>query len=248
MDVTGGSLIVVLAAGGLAGLVRGFSGFGASLTFVPIAGRHIPPADAIVLISLVDAFVALALVPGAARLAQHRKVIALAAGAAIAIPVGAYLLSRLDVLTVRWVLCALVALSVVVLASGWRYRREPPPPAAVGIGAIAGFMGGIGGLFGPAVMVFLMSSDAAARVVRANIIVFLAWMIVVASVAYVYFGLFRVELVWQALMLAPAFGVGVLVGVYGFGRARAAHYRSVVYTLIGLAAVTGLPILDDYLR
>lgn len=241
-------LLLVLAAGFLAGVVRGFSGFGTSLMFVPLAGRVIPPAEAVVMIALVDSLTALALLPRAVRVAEHGKVFTLAIGAAIGIPFGAYALATLDTTLLRWILSVLVAMSILVLATGWRYRRTPTRPAAIGIGALAGVMGGIGGLFGPAVMLFMMGSNAPSRILRANIIVFLGWVMLAAGVAFLYLGLLRWDLVLRSAVLLPVFGLGVLIGAKGFGHASEKHYQIVAYVVIGIAAVLGLPVLDQVLH
>ena len=47
----------VTAAAALAGLVRGFSGFGAAMVFVPIAGALYSPEQAVVLLFLTDTVV-----------------------------------------------------------------------------------------------------------------------------------------------------------------------------------------------
>lgn len=241
-------MLLVLAAGFFAGLVRGFGGFGATLTFVPIVSGVIPPAEAIVMISLVDSATGLLLVPGAAKLAQHRRILTMALAASLTVPLGAWMLATLETTLIRWILCLLILLSVLALASGWRYRRTPGFGATVGIGGLSGFMGGIGGFFGPAAMVFLMGSDGPAAQHRANAIMFIAWMLIAAAISYVALGLFRLEQVWQALPLAPAFALGVWIGGRGFRQASDRQYQSLVYGIIALAAICGLPILDPYLR
>ena len=248
MPVLSPELMLVLSFALLAGVVRGFSGFGASLIFVPLSSGIITPAEAVVLIALVDAAALVVLVPSAAREAEHRRVLLLVVGASLTVPLGAWLLSTLDVTFLRWVLCTLVMVSVVVLASGWRYRREPSAYVAAGIGGLSGFMGGLAGLFGPPIAVFMLGADTAAGTMRANLIMFFFWMLLTAGAAFFYFGLLRADLFWQALILAPGFGLGVLIGARLFGKATQDQYTWFAYILIAIAAVLGVPVLDGYIR
>ena len=57
-----GWMVFTIAA---AGVVRGFTGFGTALIFVPVAGQFLPPADVILLITLTGVGSTVALLPRA---------------------------------------------------------------------------------------------------------------------------------------------------------------------------------------
>lgn len=241
-------LPAILIAGFLAGVVRGFAGFGAALVFVPLAAIYIAPADAVVLIAVVDGVLALTLLPEAYRTGIRKLVLPLLIGAAVTLPAGAMMLSVLEPTLLRWVLCGLVLASVAVFVSGWRYRGELTPGMGIAAGTVAGFMGGIAGFIGPAVMIFLASAEIPARRLRGTIILFIAGILVVGGVTFALMDLIPVSLGPRVLTLAPAVGLGMFLGTRLFNQASERQFRNAAYLLITLATVLGLPVLDGWLH
>ena len=241
-------VVPILIAGFLAGMVRGFAGFGAALLFVPIASVFIDPPKAVVLIAAVDGVLALALLPDAFRTGVRSLVLPLLIGATLTLPMGAYLLSELDAYLVRWAVCSLVLISVLCIASGWRYRGPPTQRLAVGAGLASGFMGGLAALIGPSVMVFLMHSDMPAKQLRGTVVLFLAVLLVVGAVVFVALGLVPSTLGPLALTMAPAYGVGLLIGMKFFQSASEQMFKNVAYLIIVIGAVAGLPLFDSPTR
>src|SRR5262245_1134347 len=91
-----GEILCLLVAAALAGLARGFSGFGAALIFMPLASTAIGPRMAAPLLLVVDAVMALGLIPDAWRQADKRAVGIMALGAMVGIPLGTLALSLID--------------------------------------------------------------------------------------------------------------------------------------------------------
>ena len=93
---------------------------------------------------------------------------------------------------------------VVVLSTGWRYHGKPMLIVTLLVGAAAGLMGGAVQIFGPPVVLFWLSSMAAAAVVRANFVVFFAIMAAALIGTYLWFGLLTAEVIALAAFVAPA--------------------------------------------
>ena len=70
-------LIWLVLAISAAGLVRGFTGFGTALIFVPVAGQFLPPADVILLMACTGIVSTMAILPKAWGTADRREVGAL---------------------------------------------------------------------------------------------------------------------------------------------------------------------------
>ena len=70
-------LIWMVLAICMAGLVRGFTGFGTALIFVPIAGQFLPPADVVLLMACTGIVSTMAILPRAWGTADRREVGAL---------------------------------------------------------------------------------------------------------------------------------------------------------------------------
>src|SRR5690242_1521846 len=101
-DLSTPRLAFLLASAFVAATARGFSGFGAALIFLPLAATVVDPKIASPLLLITDAVLALGFIPHAWRTADKREVGLMGLGAAFGIPLGAYLLVRLDPVPVRW--------------------------------------------------------------------------------------------------------------------------------------------------
>ena len=64
-------------------------------------------------------------------------------GATALLPVGVWLLTRLDPLLMRWIIALLILGAVALLASGWRYHGQPGTGFSLGVGGLSGLAGGM---------------------------------------------------------------------------------------------------------
>ena len=132
-DYSSASLAFILVTAFVAGLARGFSGFGSALIFIPIASSSIGAKLASPLLLVIDFVAAAPLIPNGWRHADRRDVGTMLLGSVIGVPIGAWALTRMDALTVRWMIVALIVPMLALLMSGWRYRGTPTM-AVFGIG------------------------------------------------------------------------------------------------------------------
>ena len=127
-----------LAIAVLAGVVRGFSGFGSALIYIPlVAAVYSPPVAAVTLL-LIDSFGA---APFSVRSFAHcswREILPIYIAAAIAIPFGTMSLLILDPTFLRWCIAVVILLLLSVLVSGWRYHGRPRLPLTAAIGLFSG--------------------------------------------------------------------------------------------------------------
>lgn len=233
---------VVLGAAALAGLVRGFSGFGGAMMFMPVAGLLYEPKLAAVWLFVADDIAALTMLPAALRRCQWREVLPLAAGAVLAVPAGVALLVLVDATLMRWAICLLILLAVGIMLSGWRYHRRLGLPATLGTGALAGLTGGAAALPGPPVVLLWLGGQGGAATVRANLIVFFGFTAVSAGFSYWAGGLFTAESLFGSLPLVPAYLLLLRVGSRLFARASEAQFRLAALGLCAVAALAGLPL------
>ena len=243
------SLLVFLSAIlFIAGCVRGFAGFGAGMIFMPVAASVVLPATAAATFLFIDGIVALPLVVQAVRRCDWSTVIPAAAGAIVVVHFGAWLLANTDVLLLRWIIFAIVTALLLLLVSGWRYRKKPTAAVSFGVGSVSGFLGGISQVSAPPVVAFWLSSASEPAIVRANLIVFFALASVGTFIAYILNGFFTPEVFHLLIMAVPVYGMAIFVGSRGFKQANPALYRKLAYVLIALAALASMPALDPLLR
>ncbi|MFI0847418.1 sulfite exporter TauE/SafE family protein [Mesorhizobium sp. IMUNJ 23232] len=245
---SGGELLFLLAAALIAGLARGFSGFGAALIFIPLASAAVGPRIAVPLLLVIDVVMTVGMLPNAWRLCDRRDVATMAAGAFFGVPAGAYFLANADPLTIRWSIVGLVVIMLALLASGWRYHGRPKPPVTVIVGLIAGFCSGASQAGGPPVVAYWLGGAIERWTVRANIVLYFAISSLFSIFSYVAGGLFVRDVFLLGLLSAPAYGLGLFGGSHMFGLASEATFRRMCYGLIGAAAVVSLPVLDGILR
>ena len=92
---TEGLLWLVLAAS-VAGVVRGFSGFGTAMIFLPVAGQILSPFEALTVLMVMDLIGPLPNAPRAIRDGHPGDVARLGLGLFIAYPIGIALLAIAD--------------------------------------------------------------------------------------------------------------------------------------------------------
>ena len=242
--MSGSEIGFIIVAALLAGLARGFSGFGAALIFMPLASAVIGPQVAGPTLLIVDMILAAAMVPPAMGLANRHEVGLMTIGAIAGIPAGTFVLLAVDPLYIRWGMVITVAATLALLASGWRYSGRPANALTMGVGAISGFLSGSVQIGGPPVIAYWLGGTNRSTTVRANIVLYFALSGLIAAVSYGFSGLFNWSLVNTALMAGPSYGAGLFIGSKLFGLASEANFRRASYGLIGLAGVIGLPLLD----
>jgi uncharacterized protein len=237
------SLHILLPALALiAGLARGFSGFGAALIFVPIAASLIGPQKASPLLLITDAIVALPLIWSAWGKARKREVVLMAIGGLVGAPLGTWILKSGDATELRWLIAIITACMLALLLSGWRYHGEPKRPYTIGVGAISGLFSGIAQIGGPPVVAYWLGGAQRADVMRASTILFFAVGSTTTLVSYFIAGLLTKEVAHLSLLILPFFGAGLWLGIKMFGLASEKTFRKICLALIALALVVSLPV------
>lgn len=232
----------------VAAMARGFSGFGAALIFVPLASTVVSPQVAAPLLLITDGVLALGFIPNAWRNADRREVGVMAFGSLFGVPLGAWLLLHTDPVSIRWTIVVLAAFMLALLISGWRYRGKPTNPLTLGVGALAGLCSGAAQVGGPPVVAYWLGSPMPPAIVRADIILFFAATTAITTVSYLAGGLLTVTVLKLAVLVGPAYGLGLVIGARMFGIADESVFRRICYALIAVAIVFSLPMLDGVIR
>ncbi|MEC7763264.1 MAG: TSUP family transporter [Pseudomonadota bacterium] len=227
-----------------AGVVRGFSGFGTALVFMPVGAIFLPMSTAIVVVTVTGVVTWLLIVPRAIREADKGEVAVLALAAIAAAPLGVWLLTWLDREVLRWTVAIAATVTLIALVSGWRFGGRVRWPGLGAIGAAAGVLGGATGLTGPPVILFYLAGPSGAARVRANTILFLACLDIGIIANLFARGLVGWAEVVLAALLAVPYALGIVVGQWAFRPEAERAFRAVAYGVIALAILTGLPLFD----
>lgn len=236
------TLILLAGIAFVAGLARGFSGFGAALIFMPAASALVTPAVAAPVLLVTDGVLSAGFIPPAFKQAKRRDAVIMAVGALAGVPLGSFILNHADALSLRWAIAVLASSMLVLLMSGWRYQGEPKIGATVGVGALAGLFGGLAQMSGPPVVAYWLSGRADAKSMRANIILFFGATTLFTTVSYFWNGLITAKTVMLALLAGPSYALGLFVGARAFRVASEPVFRRLCFALIALSVVTSLPV------
>lgn len=239
---------IALAITLLAGVVRGFSGFGSAQIYIPLIAAVYSPRVAAVTLLLFDTFGSAPFTVRALAHCTWREVLPIYIAATIAAPIGAWALIVVNPVILRWFIAVMVLSMVCILMSGWRYHGRPSLPVTIAVGLFSGFGGGAVQIAAPAVLIYWLGGKSDVVTVRANLLVYFLLLGLALCVIYFFEGLFTPELVALALLLGIPFFAATALGARMFHGTSDLLYRRIAYAIIAVAAIISLPILDPIFR
>ncbi len=226
----------------VAGVVRGFSGFGSALVYLPIAGIFLPPTWVIATTATFSILGPLPLLRPAWQQAPKAELWRLVLAGVLAVPVGVWLLTKLEPTVFRWAVSLVAMATLALLVSGWRYRGAASGPLLLGTGFASGLLGGFIGLPGPPVILLYLSGQKPVAEIRAVILLFLFSADLAVLAALWLQGLVTGTAFIIGLLLVPSYMLGGMIGRHLFNPAQERLFRRVAYGIILMAAIMGLPL------
>lgn len=223
------AIIAVLAAG----VLRGFSGFGAGMVLVPSLSLLYNPMVAVITVVLLETIPAIQLLPNAIKKCHWNSIIPMSLASVVTIPMGSYILVYADVDVLRMGISILVLLCVFILLIGWHYKGEYTVKASTVTGVASGLISGATSLGGLPVILYYLSGRHATEVTRASIVVFLVITALVSLVTYIAHGIITSEVIERTVWLAPFFIIAISIGGSLFGKATESFFKTVTLTLLG---------------
>ena len=239
---SGAGLIWLTVAVIVAGLVRGFSGFGSAMIIMPVAASVLAPLEAVIFLAATELLGPLPNIPQAVRQGTRRDIMLLMLGVVTAMPLGIWALSYMSPEPFGWVVSGIVLVLLILLMTGWRYAGPLGPKLTTATGALGGFMTGFAGIAGPPVIMLYMASTLPIAVIRANFLLYLV------GIDVLLFTMLWISdlLVWEIVVLGLLLGIPNLVanaiGARYFDPAAERLFRAVAYIVIAASAILGLPL------
>lgn len=232
---------VALGIAAPAGLVRGFTGFGSALIYMPLVSAVYSPQIAAATLLLIDSISSLPVSIRAIPQCNWREVTPVTIAGAAALPFGVAILVYLDPLLLRWLIAVLV---LVALAAGWRYHGKPTIAASAGVGVLAGVGAGAAQIGAPPLLIYWLGGQNSAATVRANIMVYFIMQGALSMIAYLYSALLTAQAIVLSVLLGVPFAVFLTIGARWFHGTSDELYRRVAYIIIAIAGLISLPIFD----
>ncbi|MFN8983268.1 MAG: sulfite exporter TauE/SafE family protein [Alphaproteobacteria bacterium] len=225
----------------VAGLMRGFAGFGSAMLMAPIFAMLFGSADMVVTVVAIELIVSFQLFPQVRHHADWRLLTPMSIAACAAMPLGVWLLASIDKDTIITSVSAVIVFFVVIMWTGWRYKGPRSKPATILVGAISGAMMATTSVGGPPVLLYLLSGNDPPQVNRANIVTyyfltqFLLIAIVMAS------GVAGVNALIRAFILLPVMVLGAWIGGRAFhGIGSEQLYRQTALAILFATGIFGL--------
>ena len=239
---------IVLIAVIIAGVARGFSGFGTGMIVAPVAAAMFSPQIALIILVVMDSWPAIVPTILARKKVQWSEVFPILIGFVVALPLGIAFIKFGDPVLLRWFISLVIFVSVTILWSGWQYRGPRNFPISASIGAMCGFLGGSTQIPGPPAIIYWMASKQGATVIRANILMLFFLTEFISMGGYYLGGLFTWQSALKGIAASPIFFLGILTGSKLFTLASEQTFRTITFLLIVCSALLSLPVLDGILR
>lgn len=232
----------LIAAVCVAGLVRGFAGFGSAMIIMPVASSILSPVEAIIFLIAAEVIGPLPNAPAAWRDGAPRDVGRLMLGAVVALPFGLWMLSRIDATMFGWLVSLTVLVLLVLTVVGWRLKGALTPRLTIATGAVGGFMTGFAGIPGPPVIMLYMASALPVSVIRANFLLYLLAIDLVLFPLMWATGLMNWSIAFLGLLVGVPNLIANVIGARLFDPQAERLFRTVAYIVIAASAIIGLPI------
>jgi uncharacterized membrane protein YfcA len=222
----------------LGGALRGFTGFGFAIAATPLLSLVLAPAQAVAMVMLLGVGIGLTDLRTALTQSHWTSVAPLAAGMAVATPLGVLALALLSAAHARLAIALVLVAATAILVSGFRFRRLPGRLPAAGLGALSGLFNGLAAMPGPPVIAYCLALPLPIAGIRATMMLyFLSTSIVGLTTAFLSRLVGPAEAL-GAVTAFPALFVGVRAGAFAFRHATERAYR-----LVSLLALTGLTLV-----
>ncbi|MGB0505000.1 MAG: TSUP family transporter [Pikeienuella sp.] len=234
LAVTEEQAIFLLCAVLFAGIVRGFTGFALSALIMATGALILAPAELIPVCLMLEGVATLIMARGNVGTADMPMVKWLTIGVVIGSPLGVWLTSVLPVDQSRLIALALI----LVLSAGQLFGLRLPSltgPRTISVGILSGAATGLASVGGMVVANFAMSLRAPAPVIRATLVMYLAFGMAIGLISLFAFDLLTETALWRGAILTPPAIIGVLIGARLF-RPSVQH----IYRPLCLSLLTGL--------
>jgi len=236
----GFELLVLFAVVFLAGIIRGFAGFGSAMITVPALAMLYGPAQAVVIEVLIEIPISIGLFRATVKDADKKIVIPMLSMFVLFVPIGALFLKVVDAELMKIIISVLVLVMVAIIGLQDRLIIFVSRTGSLVAGATSGIAQGMTGMSGPIYATVLLARGDSATVTRANILALTAGIISISVVSYIAVGIMTIETLIYATIATPSILLGTWVGSVLFKRLSHCNLRIVILIFLAVIAVATL--------
>lgn len=221
----------------LAGIVRGFAGFGAALVMAPVLALLYGATVAVPMMSAMEVPALFQIARIAQRETDWKRTGPMAATALVSIPLGAAVLKSLDPEMLRIGISVIVLTLAAVMAVGGLPHVRRTRPRDLVAASTAGAMGGATGIGGPPLVLYFLATAEPARQVRGDLSGYFLVTGIVGLATYFFYGLITVKALTIGGILAVPHFAGMSFGGFLFPRASEKTFRWIALTILACVGV-----------
>ena len=229
----------------IAGVVRGFAGFGFSALCVAALSMFVSPARVVPPIFMLEIVASVTLLRGAWLFVDWRWMLWLVLGNAMFIPVGVWMLSFAPENHLRLLIGTLLLAAALASRRDLHLALAPKPLIGLSIGSLSGFLNGLAARGGMAIAVAFSAAKMDPLRLRATLIVLflltdlyaLFWAAILPSGGQGEKALLGSETFLWAACLLPAMLSGIWVGQRSFAGVSPQQFRRFVLNLLAFIAL-----------
>lgn len=224
----------------VAGFVRGYSGFGFSAITVTALSIFLLPKEIVPIILCLEVLASVHMLPKAWRQTDWKLIAWLMLGAAIATPLGVWVLATLPEKPMRITLCLVVLGLSFLLLKGAKISNPNGAGTRVSVGLVSGLFNGAAAIGGLPVVLFLIAAAAEAAALRATMASYFLFTEFLALGSAHLNGLVTLEVFWRLALFTLPMVIGVQLGSRHFFNANPESFKRFALSLLILLAVSGL--------
>lgn len=233
-----GMLAYCLAAVFIAGLIRGYCGFGFSALVVASLTLVLPPVEVIPFVFMLEIAASVGMLPAVWRSVNRRLLGWLLLGYVVGAPLGLYALIHVDQALVRIIISLIILVISFAMLRGFVFRAANYAVSIFGTGIVSGAVNGVSAVGGLPVVLLMLANSASAAVTRASIVAFLLLGNIYATAFTFGSGIITVDVMTRFVIFLVPMAIGVFLGSRKFVRSSPESFKALaLWLLIGLASL-----------
>jgi uncharacterized protein len=230
----------LVACAFIAGIVRGFSGFGLSAVLVASGAFFISPKLLIPSAQVLEVVASVWMIPSVWRDVNWKWLTPMGLAYAFSIPLGVAALTYLSADALRIGGCIVLLVASLCLLLNARPRLPDGFPLRFGTGLLAGFFAGASSLGGMVASTMLFAVSIPPKNLRATLIVLFFGSALYSLSWGTWHGVVTTETFSRAAWLALPLLIGIAIGSRGFHRVNEAQFRRAVLAVLAVLSVAGI--------
>ncbi len=238
--LTAPALVASVAAAFVAGVVRGYSGFGLSAIVVTSLSLYLVPTETVPIAVLLEIIATLGIIRLVWAEVAWRELVLLLVGASVGTPLGLLLLTGLPAETMRLAIAGIVLTASLLLLLRPRFAFSSSAPKSLAVGAVSGVINGAAAVGGLPVVLYFLAVGLPAAAARATIMTYLLLLGAYNLAALYLAGLLTETVGWRALLLCLPLFLGIGLGHRRFLASSPDSFRRMALVLLIGLSLAGL--------